>query len=88
MNHSPEPWKIISANDSDCEVYQTIVDAKGQRVIDGYPAGGDCADCMGYPDVNEGDLERIVACVNAMAGVPDPSSKGSSGEAKREDSVV
>lgn len=55
--HTPEPWKVvININD------------KSTYAIDGSnPRSRYVAD-----DLLEADADRIVACVNAMAGIEDP----------------
>lgn len=54
MNHSPEPWRLTESADGT----PGIDDARGVYVLLAVP--GDCED---------GDLRRIVACVNACNGL-------------------
>lgn len=58
MNHSPEPW----SDNSEC-----LFDRNGKQLIgseyDGTPGGEPITP-------NRADLERIVACVNALQGFP------------------
>jgi hypothetical protein len=60
VTHSPEPWKV------DDFQMQPILDAKDMPV---FRAWSHYAADDGL-DVTREDLERIVACVNACAGIP------------------
>jgi hypothetical protein len=61
--HSEEPWVVI-----------TEIDAfdHGRRVV---AAGRVVAECSCLDaDVNDANARRIVACINALAGLPDPAA--------------
>ena len=61
-----EPWYIASYEVDDNErVF--ICDCLGLTVCE-------CS-CSGYRDENLVDAERIIACVNACAGVRNPKSR-------------
>lgn len=59
MTHSPEPWKLETPPS---DKWVQIVDANGKVVDDDLPRPA-------KPLLME-DFERIVACVNACAGIP------------------
>ena len=65
MTHSPEPWAKGEGHESSAQ----LVDATGKRIADvraGYGIRLPC-DAIQEPDAN---IDRIVACVNACAGIP------------------
>ena len=66
-----EPWRIEERTNSDYEKYDQIIDATGGDVTGAGTCGGDCYDCGAYP-CNSHE-PRIVACVNALAGIPSPA---------------
>lgn len=59
MKHTPEPW-TTTINGRDCA---QVVDVDGRRI----------AMCIGQSERNEANAARIVACVNACAGMEDPA---------------
>lgn len=74
--YTPEPWKKLGYKDGVCFVMAGCY-ARGTA-----PASGatPCIACLdgaslgfGY-EQNEANGERIVACVNALANIPDPAA--------------
>lgn len=59
--HSPEPWTVIQGGDF-------IADREGETICKFFNR-----DEQDYPHLT-GNTERIVACVNAMEGIPDPAA--------------
>lgn len=59
MTHSPEPWKLETPPS---DKWVQIVDANGKVVDDDL--------CRPAKPLLMEDFERIVACVNACAGIP------------------
>jgi hypothetical protein len=57
--HTPEPWQAIDLCGFD-------VHADGKLIAVVYPCGQQNA------EIREANARRIVACVNAMAGIEDP----------------
>jgi hypothetical protein len=57
-----ELWTVGSDNGR-----MTIVDSNGSPVVPGCVVAGHCVHSVGH---NQATLERICACVNALAGVP------------------
>lgn len=68
-SHSPEPWSAVERLDSDGDKYQTIFDASGREVTNTTTHGMDCCDCGAVLAMFDCDIARIVACVNACAGI-------------------
>jgi hypothetical protein len=68
MNH-PEPWKIVG---------KELCDAKGSEIIriedDGMGEGDNCPHF--WAEVDQADMERIVACVNFCRQFPTKSLTG------------
>lgn len=60
QKHAPEPW-TLTADYGDLH----IADATNEPIF-----GSDAY----YPWVHRDSFARIVACVNAMQGIPDPAS--------------
>jgi hypothetical protein len=72
--HSPEPWRVEKRGSEGW--YYSIVDALGKEVIQ--VAGSDPAHKWGDAgtlDISEADAHRVVACVNACAGMSDDELK-------------
>ena len=65
MKHSPEPWTTKTGQG---DAVSVIVDSQGESVFGVVSTGYDEA---GYVDVSDADESRIIACVNALAGIPD-----------------
>ena len=64
LKHTPEPWRVIMADDPDAYML--------------YGDTGDCIAEMPSPDrqgVEHSNPYRIVACVNACAGMEDPEKE-------------
>ena len=65
-----EPWVK--------EMYNTELgdtgDYEGHLEILDRNNGKRIAECCNPDDENEADFDRIIACVNSMAGVPDPAA--------------
>jgi hypothetical protein len=59
--HSPEPWSVVYV-DWLAEDSRRVLDANGVSVL---------ADCS----CDTADAQRIVACVNACAGIPDQNGE-------------
>ncbi len=75
MSHSPEPWRVEKRGEPGDEHF-AVVDASGQDVI--RIASDDPSAALigvGTLDISQTDAERIVACVNALAGQPTASLK-------------
>lgn len=81
--HSPEPWEVTVAVNDDPQAMAWIGDALNHSIISSYIAGQDCDEgkevdrlirdsqsrwAEAY--VTAADARRIVACVNACAGIP------------------
>jgi hypothetical protein len=62
MNEFNELWTVGSDNGR-----MTIVNSKGAPVVPGCVVAGYCVHSVGH---DQATLERICACVNALAGVP------------------
>lgn len=68
MNHSPEPWEIQPAPFHNIHV----VDVDGRDVaVEGYRI---IREGSGDIEVDVADVERYVACVNALADIEDPEA--------------
>jgi hypothetical protein len=61
--HSPEPWKLHQRSKRPGDV--DVADANDQCVLETDWIPG---------ELERADYERIVACVNALAGVQDPTA--------------
>lgn len=59
--HSPEPWRVVEPSPDE----QVIIDS----------ADGDAVVWDGI-ESDPADLRRIVACVNALAGIPTEALEG------------
>jgi hypothetical protein len=63
--HTPEPWAVDSGGDGGCEIWS--------------PSSGNMDNIIGSEDTDdpqwEADARRIVACVNACAGIEDPGAE-------------
>lgn len=66
MTHSPEPWHTYSKDDA------IIVDAAGNHIFCITSLSPDRKGGHHYqpPPVNDPDIARLIACVNACAGIP------------------
>ena len=58
--HSPEPWTAVSGTEH--TRYSIIL----------YCHTGSCPEQAVAKDVSKADASRIIACVNALAGIEDP----------------
>ena len=69
MTHTKEPWEAIDCgNDAEWDVVKPDAQA-----IDGHWFVATCHDCAdGAPA--SANARRIVSCVNALAGKPDPAA--------------
>lgn len=65
MNHSPEPWEVDPVTGG-------VVDTNGSIVCDAI-VGDSSPDDPG--PMEDADIERIVACVNACRGIPTSALK-------------
>ena len=61
MSHTPEPWEAVSPFPGECcwHIQRSGNEAGAFGMIT-------------YPEMGGDDAHRIVACVNACAGIPDP----------------
>lgn len=59
--HTPEPWKVSDDENGECIVFADKNNVQGAK-------GSEFIDCN-----TSANARRIVACVNACAGVEDPS---------------
>ncbi len=72
--HTPEPWKYESTESyDDYDEYE-----RAEVLITGSdkeqdPVFASCGCCQGI-SCNKADIERIIACVNAFAGIENPAS--------------
>lgn len=73
MNDKPEksgefgePWHVEKQSTSDCREFNALVGANGSEVIS---VGPEVYESCWY-DIDKGQLNRIVACVNACRGIP------------------
>lgn len=67
MNHSPEPWTTtLKEHDGTMNFYDDIMDATGLPILGIQNENREDGSCI---DINQKDAHRIVACVNALAGL-------------------
>ena len=64
--HTAEPWERMFPNDSDG--YDSVADSHGNGIFQGE---------YYEPTCSPADARRIVACVNACAGIPTEFLEGS-----------
>ena len=66
MTHSPEPWRKVPENELGyCAAGPGIEDAQQNAVVSTV-----CRECLGDDErLSEANAERVVACVNACAGI-------------------
>lgn len=74
-NHTPEPWRILPE-----EVDRTYIRIRGTKVGSRYKIANvlnEVSDLKGSYEGNEtrANATRIVACVNACAGMADPTAE-------------
>jgi hypothetical protein len=65
--HSPEPWRLISAEGEPVSPEESV-DFDG--VVTACDANGANLEADPYDGVGEADWRRIVACVNICKGIP------------------
>ena len=65
--HSPEPWRKVPENELGyCAAGPGIEDAQQNAVVNTV-----CGECLGSDErLSEANADRIVACVNALKGIP------------------
>ena len=74
-NHTPEPWKALP--------HESVVFIMAGEYANGTAAASAATPCVGCCDRYchgplhevQANADRIVACVNAMAGIPDPAAE-------------
>lgn len=59
VNHTPEPWELDTHP-------RDVISASGKFIARAQGRFGD--------DAADANARRIVACVNALAGIPDPAA--------------
>lgn len=77
--HTPEPWRVAAWSSHAADSILAPIDPSEPTEINGQTVvqygHAHVADCEGSlrEGGNEANAARIVACVNAMAGIPDPA---------------
>lgn len=80
VTHSAEPWDIYAqpingAGDAILELVEQVQQtAPMANAIYLLNAGGKCPATTGCGQISEANARRIVACVNACAGIDDPAN--------------
>lgn len=64
--HTPEPWHTESQCPGECCWHLFSGPIYG---------AGDGGECISSPEMSQADAARIVACVNACAGMGDPAAE-------------
>ena len=63
VKHSPEPWKKGTHGIEDSNYESVVLDLSDTDL-----------DCGWSEPASEVDLDRIVTCINALAGIEDPEA--------------
>jgi len=72
MSHTQEPWKFLEQGDAN---EYCLVTADGLNWVIAFRINGEM-----MPDMQRENCRRIVACVNACAGIPIEDVEGLNGE--------
>lgn len=71
MIHTPEPWKV---DDSEFPAIGNVVDCDNEQVCQTSERKGYTAP-LSQLEIRKANAARIVACVNACAGMEDPAAE-------------